>query len=293
MATNTDKIKAIQKAVGTTADGLWGPATTKAVAAKLKCNASISSIQRTIGATADGIVGSRTLTLLTDVLNAKPTTASTSKHDVDVFLDPGHTADFAREHPSQFTNVDWSAGKYKEIAEALGFIKSTNDSLEHMLNVKIAEATKQALEAMGKTVVLYDDKNLSNSAEIHQVYTRSNALKPKAFVSIHNNAAGSSGWKALSCNARGPVALYYPGRTFGKELGTCIVNKLRALKGPDNRAEHINTSTVGVLSKADPSIPATLIEVGFYDNLENLYFMAKNLKAIGQAIADGIKVYIG
>lgn len=291
MASNTQKIKIIQEIVGTTTDGLWGPNTCKAVAKKLGCEASHKGIQTAVGVTADGIVGSRTLTAIVEALGGKLDSKAQTR--VDVFLDPGHTADYSREHPRQFTNVDWSVGKYKEIADALGFVRTTQDSLEHILNVKIANVVKSYLEKAGKVVVLYDSPSSSNNAEIRQVYTRVNATSPRAFVSIHNNASGASGWKDLACKARGPVALYYPGRSAGKDLGQHIVNKLIALGGPDNRANHIHTSTVGVLRNTNSSIPAALIEVGFYDNLDNLHFMATNLDRIGKAIAEGVMVYIG
>ena len=291
MSTNADKISEIQRIVGTTPDGLWGRNTRYAVANKLRCMPTNTSIQEAVGVTADGVIGSKTLTAILDKL--KPSAHTVSSSSVDVFLDPGHTSDNGREYPRQFTGVDWTKDRYKEIADALGFGQSTSDSIEHMLNVKIAEAAKKHLEAAGKKVVLYDDPKLSNNAEIRQVYTRVNSTHPKVFVSIHNNAAGASGWEDLACRARGPVALYYPGRDKGKDLGNIIVEKLRALKGPDNRAEHLHTSTVGVLRNTKSEIPATLIEVGFYDNLDNLHWMATNLDRIGKAICDGIIVYIG
>jgi N-acetylmuramoyl-L-alanine amidase len=291
MSTNSDKISEIQRLVGVEADGLWGPNTRSAVASELGCQPTNASIQETVGATADGIIGSRTLTAILEKLRIKNPSPKSTR--TDVFLDPGHTADYGREHPRQFKGVNWSKGKYKEIADALGFTSDTSDSIEHILNVKIAEATKKHLESEGKKVVLYDDPSLSNNAEIRQVYTRANACDPRVFVSIHNNAAGASGWEDLACKARGPVALYYPGRNKGKDLGQIIVNKLLALKGPDNRAEHIHTSTVGVLRNAKADMPAALIEVGFYDNLDNLHWMATNIDRIGKAICDGIIVYIG
>ena len=134
----------------------------------------------------------------------------------------------------------------------LGLPTETSDSIEHILNVKIAEATKKHLESEGKKVVLYDDPSLSNNAEIRQVYTRAN----DECLSIHNNAGLQVG--KMACKARGPVALYYPGRNKGKDLGQIIVNKLLALKGPDNRAEHIHTSTVGVLRNAKADMPALI-----------------------------------
>lgn len=68
------------------------------------------------------------------------------------------------------------------------------------------------------------------------------------------------------------------------------VNKLRKeSNGPNNRASTLMTSTVGVLSNAKSSIPAALIEIGFYDNLNDLYWMVTHLDQIGKVIADGIE----
>lgn len=43
-SSNTQVIKAIQTAVGSTPDGLWGPSTLKAVATKLGCSADLKSV---------------------------------------------------------------------------------------------------------------------------------------------------------------------------------------------------------------------------------------------------------
>lgn len=297
-------VKSIQLAVGATADGVWGPKTQAAVAKKLGCASDVKSIQKAVGTTADGILGIKSYTAILAKLGGSTTTASTassstssSSKRLDVFLDAGHTRDFKREHPSQFKKVDWTKGDAKKIADTLGFTASTNDSVEHMLNVAISLATKKHMEKLGLSVQYYDDPSLSNDAEIGQVYRRSNAANPRCFVSIHNNAAGTSGWESLSCKASGTVSLYYSGRSAGKNLAQVTANALRAYRkstgGPDNRASIIATTTVGVMSHASSSIAATLIEVGFYDNLKDLLWMAEHIDGIGKTIAEAVKSYIG
>lgn len=292
--------KKIQSFVGVAADGIIGPKTISAIASKLKCDSTIKAIQTSVGVVSDGIIGDKTLNAIIKKLNIGeisqiPSISNNSK--LDVFLDAGHTKDFAREHPNAFTGVDWTSGTTGEIAKILGFTKSTNDSLEHMLNVAMCKSAEKALIKKGKSVLYYDDPSLSNDAEIGQVYRRSNAAKPKVFVSIHNNAAGSSNWKSLKCSASGTVACYKDGRTSCKNLSKKIADSLIACRkkhnGPHNRASSLMTTSVGVLNKADASIPATLIEVGFYDNIEDLYWMVTHLNEIGEAIADGIIDYIG
>lgn len=76
MAQNLDisLIKKIQTAVGTTADGIIGPKTLKAVASKVGATVSsvekstIKSIQTKVGATADGIIGPKTLNAIAQKL---------------------------------------------------------------------------------------------------------------------------------------------------------------------------------------------------------------------------------
>lgn len=302
-------VKDIQKAIGVTADGIWGPKTFKALFAALNIKDTVSSdtktnlkaVQKAVGVTVDGIYGPKTEAAiklrLTPFLGSETPVKTTSSRTKTVFIDPGHTADQAREWPSTFSEVNWDAVKFAKVADILKFDKGTHDSIEHMLNVYIATFVKEILEAKNCKVVLYDNPALSNNAEITQVYTRSNALKPDAFVSIHNNAVGSSGWKKMGCTASGSVALYYSKCTEGKKLASIIAKKLEAYRkaagGPDNRRGNIlNTSSVAVLSKALPSIPATLLEVCFYDNIDDLLFTVTHAKEIAEQISDGIIEYL-
>lgn len=285
-------IKEIQKIVNTSQDGIWGPKTQAAVASKLGCSNTVKDIQKCVGATVDGILGPKSYAAILSKLSGKPVeTVNSSAYDL--FLDPGHTADFTREHPSQFASGIWNSGKGKEIADKLGFTEKTNDSVEHMLNVSMCEAIKEEAEKLGLKVYMYDNPALSNNAEITQVYTKVNSIKPKKFISIHNNAAGTSGWKSLSCKASGTVGLYKEGRSNGKALAKLIADALVALRkstnGPHNRASNIGTTNVAVLNHASSSIPSTLVEVGFYDNIEDLWWMAMHIKDIGKAIAQVLK----
>lgn len=291
-------IKNIQTIVGTTVDGIWGSKTLAAVASKLGCAIDTKSVQKAVGATADGVIGPKTLDAILSKLSGKNiTTSKTSTSKLDVFLDAGHTSDRTREYPSLFKKVDWTSGDGKKIADILGFTTSTKDSIEHILNVAICKATKKHMEAIGLSVQYYDDPSLGNSAEIGQVWRKSNAANPKCFVSIHNNAAGSGGWESMSCNASGTVSLYLSGRSSGKSLSQATAAALRAYRkatgGPDNRADITATSGVGVLANASASIAATLIEVGFYDNKKDLLWMVEHIDGIGKTIAESVKNWIG
>lgn len=292
----SEVVKKIQNAVGATPDGIWGHNTMTAVAKALKCEANPRVIQMVVGATVDGIIGERTLAKIAEKV-CKTSTTSTPSGKVDVFLDPGHTADYGREHPSQFTGVEWEVGKGKRIADILGFTRSTKDSIEHMLNVKLVNSIAKHLKVLGLTYFIYDDPSLSNNAEIGQVYRKSNAMKPRCFVSVHNNAAGANGWKGMSCSASGSVGCYKGGRSNCKKLTEVITDKMVAYRkangGPDNRASHLSQISVGVLTNASADIPATLLEVCFYDNMTDLLWTCEHIDGMGKAIADGIKQYLG
>lgn len=295
----------IQKAVGVTADGIFGPKTfaaickalNKGVAPSLSSDKErIKHLQHLVGVKEDGIWGPKTASALASALAHSFPAPKPSQGCKKVFIDPGHTADRSREWPSSFTKVNWTSGKYAEVARLIGFTAKTQDSVEHMLNVLISKHLKDVLEARGVEVVYYDAPSLSNNAEICNVYTKSNAAKPDAFVSIHNNAVGSKGWESMSCSAAGSVALYYAARSAGKKLATIVAKRLEAYRkangGPDNRKGNIvNTSSVAVLSKASSSIPATLVEVCFYDNIDDLLFTASHAKGFAEVIADGVMEY--
>lgn len=210
-----------------------------------------------------------------------------------IIIDAGHTHDYAREHPAYF-NVDWSSGIAGKVAQALGFGKATNDSVEHILNLAIAKALELQLLRNGHDAEVVDYPDLANNTEISRVIGYVNSRKPGLFVSIHNNAAGTGNAKELKAGASGTVTLYCKGSKNGYRLARCIADAMRNLRavtaGPDNRCDTTMQSTLPILAKTQPV--AALVEVGFYDNLNDLYWMATHLEEIGKALATGIETYI-
>ncbi len=69
-------IKSIQTAVGSTADGIWGPNTLKAVATALGCDNTAKAVQTAVGVTADGIIGNISLAAIAAALNVTVSTFS-------------------------------------------------------------------------------------------------------------------------------------------------------------------------------------------------------------------------
>lgn len=87
MASYVNEIKAIQKAVGSTADGIWGPKTLAAVASKLGCAATVKDIQKKVGVTADGLLGPKTYAAIVSKLVAKVESASAVSPLVQKYID--------------------------------------------------------------------------------------------------------------------------------------------------------------------------------------------------------------
>lgn len=202
-----------------------------------------------------------------------------------IVIDCGHTRDFAREHPSQFTGIDWGKGDAKTIADILGFNASTDDSLEHMLNVKFGNILAKKLQAE-----VVDWPWMTNNAEISKVINHVNSTKADLLVSIHANAAGQSSWVRGKCSASGTVVLYHPSSKGGKQLARDVADACKVYRklngGPDNRFDTISPSTVAVLSKTH--CPAILIELCFYDNLDDLLWTVEHLDGLADAVIKGL-----
>lgn len=289
--TEKDLITQIQSIVGVETDGIWGTKTRAAVAKALDCTNSVKGIQKAVGTTADGVIGPKTLeAILTSLGRPAEKPVSKPSGKTIIVLDPGHTNDFAREHPSQFASGLWDSGLGKEVASKLGFNSKTNDSVEHMLNVKIANAVAAHLKDY--TVDIFDKPSMSNNSEITAVYNHVNSVKPAAFVSIHNNAAGTSEAlaKKCACTASGTVSFYAgpKSKQLAQNISLNLVNLRKQERGPHNRAESVIYKAYTVISKVSSSIPSCLVEVGFYDNMTDLHWMATHIDQVGKAIAEAI-----
>lgn len=211
---------------------------------------------------------------------------------LQLIIDPGHTADYTREHPSQFNASVWTSDKGKAVMNKLGL--NNSDSVEHALNVALADTLHRLCKEQGIQSDLIDWPNMKNDAEITRVINYTNARNPKLFVSVHGNASGVGDWKNMRSKATGAVVLHHKVSSVGRKLADKVSQSLLKCRaqyhGYDNRAERTKTSGVGVLSRT--SCPAILIEVCFYDNLDDLHWTVTHLKEVSQAIIDGIKEYL-
>lgn len=206
---------------------------------------------------------------------------------MNILIDAGHTADRAREYPSWFT-VDWNTegGLPAQIPELLGFKPGVKDSLEHIINVAVAKECARACVRYGIGQEVVDWPEEKNDAEISRVVKYANTHRQDLLLSIHCNAQGGAKSRKLGGSASGSVVLHYPGSSTGKLYAETIGARLRKYRketgGPDNRADLTATSKVAVLRGT--SCPAVLVEVGFYDNMKDLEWMARHIAGIGEQI---------
>lgn len=271
------------------ADGVWGPKTRAAVAAKLGCKADDKAIQKVLGVAVDGVIGKKSVAALAEVLGL----AASAPAGLAVFIDIGHTADRAREWPSSFAASTWETDAGRFILAALGFEPGAKDSFEHILNCAVARAVAKHLLAAGVSVEVFDKPEMGNDAEISAVIAAANEARPRVFVSVHHNASGGKAWPTMSNTASGHVCYYVSGRNAGRTLARGIAERVaeyRELHGcRGNRAESVQTGSYAVIRKLDSGIAACLVEVGFYDNLADARFIARNVEGLGSAIAEGIR----
>lgn len=279
-------IQNIQAKVGVAADGLWGPKTRAAVAKALGCKADDRAIQGKVGVASDGIIGTRSAAAIAAALGVEVSTGR-----VHVFIDIGHTADRAREYPSSFSPDVWRGERGLGIIQRLGFNPAVKDSLEHIMNTAIAGAVARHLE--GLRVQVFDKPAMENDAEISAVIAEANAVRPRVFVSIHHNAQGGKAWERMGGTASGHVVYHMAGRPSGRalarEVAECMDDFRHRNGMAGNRADQVQEGSFAVIRKLDPQIAACLVEVGFYDNINDAAFIAEHIEGIGAAIAEGVR----
>lgn len=247
------------------------------------CDMRLAEIQKQLGTTPDGIYGPKTA-------------AALAAARYDVVLDAGHTADRAREYPAAWPPGTWETLAGRKIARALGFTAQTKDSIEHMLNTRIAAFAASALEKARLRVLLYDDPALPNNEEYKLAAKIANAATPRAFLSIHANACYGVATYATNTPC-GSITFYRVGDAASLKLAAACTEellRLRAAAGaPGNRAERIAPGQSYHVLTATPAAGASVLcEVGFYDNAGDLEFMATHLPELGRALAAAITMTI-
>ena len=244
---------------------------------------NLKEIQARIGTAADGIIGPNTK-------------AALKAQRFDVVIDAGHSRDHAREYPCDWPKGAWN-GPAARTLRALGLTEESKESVEHALNLAVAKATAAALEKAARRVLLYDDPAKGNKAEYVEAAAIGNAAAPRVFLSIHAN--GSKGVDSYKTNTPCGTITFYrsSNKAASVKLAAAItdaVNAVRAEGGaPGNRADNTAPGPGYYVLNATPAAGASVLcEVGFYDHVNDLPFMADNITDIGRAIANAVNNHL-
>lgn len=134
-------------------------------------------------------------------------------------------------------------------------------------------------------VIVYrtDDKTGKTDVSLAERVRRTNNYNPDVFVSIHHNAGGGTGvetyWHTL-------------GSSQDKKLATCIQSRLPQKTGLRNRG--VKQASFYVLG-CKSSIPAVLVEGGFYDTKHDfdILMSEQGRRGYAEAVVEGIVEFLG
>lgn len=169
--------------------------------------------------------------------------------------------------------------------------------IEPEINLGNALFAKQYLEEMGYTVRMTrstNDENPSMTKRVSYCYPDNDMSKnPDAslYVCIHSNAGGGSGTSYISLD----------GTYTQKHIPTDFVDKSNTVGEVVNRAvaencdlaerEPIGGEGYLILFNKVP-VPIAYLEIGFYDNPDDLDILRSQSERIGKGIAEGIDEYL-
>ncbi len=170
--------------------------------------------------------------------------------------------------------------------------------IEPELNLNNALAAKKHLEEMGYTVRLTrstNDENPSITKRIEQCYPNGNtSLVPDAdaYICIHSNAGGGKGsyYMALSGTydqKHLPQNYIEESNNLGKSINNKIVANTNLSAANNGRYDGFPET---ILFCKSPVIVAYM-EIGFYDNTNDLSILQNQSDIIGKSIAEGIDAY--
>lgn len=152
---------------------------------------------------------------------------------------------------------------------------------EYTLNDKVAENVKRKFEQLGANVI-YVEKTLKDS-----IQAKENKIKPDLFIAIHHDAKGDgkhapTNGETVYCWGRSQKVGKYINDEFKKDL------TIKNIPNSPNYAKEL------CVLKADSSINAVLVEVGFVTNPKELEILnsAKYQDKAAQMIVDGSKKFL-
>lgn len=252
--TLTEKTVAIQKAVGTTPDGIVGPKTLSAVCTHIGATYSPNTkqawenIQRKLnskgaGLIVDGIYGNKTADALLAALNGTCSKAKT------IIIDIGHA------------NGTGSRGFGRE---------------EHASNVIVAQHLQQQLSAAGVNVVVLDFPEKDNTTDLNLTKSTANQIGADLLISLHHDASDSP-------SAKGAHVIYY--RDSSRKYAEAVAKPLAELF-PGRAEKVVQRSNLAILKV---NFDAILCESGFITNEHDWSIQKNHPEQIAQSIVSGLK----
>lgn len=196
---------------------------------------------------------------------------------------------------SKYVLID--AGHNKLIAGK----RSPDESLlEHEFNLDVAKMIQSHLTRHGVRAEVMRMLTSSAREDVNLRVAQANRNKPDILVSIHANAAGTSGWYTATDGLKWNTAngweiyCYKPSKKGdGYKLAQAIRAESIPYLGLKDRGIKDGSNSIGVVSRT--TMPAVLIEHGFYTNEKECALLKTKDFREKCAIADakGILDYLG
>ena len=140
---------------------------------------------------------------------------------------------------------------------------------------KLIQLEKPMLEKLGYEVKISDAK-----FTLQDNITEANTWKADIYISHHSNASGTG-------KNDGTLGLFYPSAK-SKLLTKCVYDEVAAVTPSTDEGMREGK---GLIELTRTKMPATLIEVAYHDNKEDMRFIMLHLDRIAEAVVRGIDKY--
>lgn len=147
---------------------------------------------------------------------------------------------------------------------------------------RLADRMEPYLEASGINVTR-NNPNGSAATSIRQ----SNLGTYDFHLALHSNAAPEN----LAGQLRGIDAYYYPGARFGEAMAQLVVDNLKPIYPLPDKVQTRTSTAIGELRRT--RAPASLIEIGYHDNVQDATWLTENLDEIAAAMSRAVCQYFG
>ncbi len=240
---------------------------------------------------------------------------------VTIVIDPGHgidsalTSDEERLNDGWIYNSDknqwgewrhWKSGETWHDCEGFGCIgrgacwyrmEDGDRDTEPDINLRNAQSAAKYLESMGYEVRITRGAGNNPSMTKRLIYCYPNndiTAVPDAdfFVCLHSNAGGGRGSAYIELSgeydqARANGDYAYVSNTLGKYINDEIVSQTSIRPYSDG----VISGMGELILFCKSPIPIAYLEIGFYDNSNDLGILNSEYDLIGKAVADGIDKY--